>query len=343
MSDARSTGRVARGLAAVAAGAVAGAVVEEVLARRVLRVDAHAGADIRPPDGEGRTITSFDGTAIHTTTVGRRGAPPVILAHGIIESSAIWHYQARDSVLADRYELIVYDARGHGGSGAARGPRGTTSFTSQAHARDLAAVIEAATSGPVVVVGHSMGGMAVQALWDVASSARERVAGAVLVNTTFTAELAGWRGEGSRPQRAFERIEDLGQRVIGSERIVHRLRPGRSDLAMLGARLVYGRAPSPAHIAASVRMYDATPSATIAASVDLATADLHHVLPHIDVPVLVVAGTHDRITPAWLSDEITARIPAAELVVLEGCGHAAPFERHEELNGLIAKFCERVL
>ena len=90
-------------------------------------------------------------------------------------------------------------------------------------------------------------------------------------------------------------------------------------------------------------MYQETPSATVAASVDLATADLYRALPHIDVPVLVVAGKHDRVTPSWLSDEVVARVPNAELVVLDGCGHVAPFERHEELNTLIAKFAERVL
>jgi pimeloyl-ACP methyl ester carboxylesterase len=197
----------------------------------------------------------------------------------------------------------------------------------------------------VVLVGHSLGGIAIQALWDgeLADVVRRRVAGIVLVNTTFTAELAGWRGGGTRPQRAYERVDDVAQRLIGSERIVRRLRPRDSDLTMLGARVVYGKDPSPSHLAASVRIYRETPSATIAASIDLATTDLYHVLPHIDVPALVVGGTHDRIAPPFLSEEIAARVPDAELVLLDDCGHIAPFERHEELNTLIAKFSATVL
>jgi pimeloyl-ACP methyl ester carboxylesterase len=190
-----------------------------------------------------------------------------------------------------------------------------------------------------------MGGIAFQALCDcdVAEIVRERVAGIVLLNTTFTAELAGWRGEGTRPERAFERVEDIAQRLIGSTRLVHALRPGYSDLSVIGARVVFGKYPRPEHLDASVRTYLGTPSATIAASVDLARTDLYHALPHIDVPALVITGTHDRITPAFLSDEIATRIPRAELVTLQDCGHMSTLERHDEVTSLLAKFAEQVL
>ena len=337
----------ALGFAAVAAGAVVGAVVEEVVSRRFISRDTVPPGDrIDYPDGEQLQISSFDGTPIAAVRTGRTGAPPVVFGHGILESSAVWHYQLRDPVLCDRHELISYDARGHGRSGPARGPHGTTPFTSQSQARDLVAVLEQATTDRVLLAGHSMGAMAIQALWDgeVADVVRRRVAGAVLVNTTYTAELAGWRGAGKRAERAFERTEDVIQRLIGSERLVSRFRPGRnSDIAMLCARFVYGQRPRAEHLAASVRIYDTTPSATIAAAVDLATADLYQALKHIDVPVLVVTGTRDQITPSSLAETIAGQIPNAELIVLDDCGHMAPFERAAEVSSLIAKFAATVL
>lgn len=336
--------RVALGLAMVAAGAVVGAAAEKFLSRRF--IPRPAGESIAPPSGEEAVVESFDGTQIALVAAGRTDGPALVFVHGIIESSAIWHYQMADSVLADRYRLVAYDARGHGRSGPARGPHGTTPFTTASQARDLVTVLEHATTGPVVLVGHSMGGMAIQALWDgdTADGVRGRIAGAALLNTTYTAELAGWRGRGSPVERAFERVEDVVQRMIGSERLVSRLRPGRgSDLAMLAARFVYGLKPRPEHLAASVRIYDQTPSATIAAAPDLATADLLQTLAHIDVPVLVIAGTRDQITPMWLSEEIAARVANGELAVLEDCGHMAPFERHEEVGALIANFAASVL
>jgi pimeloyl-ACP methyl ester carboxylesterase len=332
------------GIAALAAGAAAGYVLEKWLARRYLpRPSADETIDVDVARRE--IVDSFDGTTLVVARTGRPGGPAVVFAHGILESAAVWHYQLRDPALGDRCALLAYDARGHGRSGPARGDAGTTPFTIRTQARDLAAVLYAKTSGPVVVVGHSMGGMAIQGLWDAGlpDEARERVAGVVLVNTTFTAELAGWRGAGTRSERAYERLEDIAQRLVGSERLVEALRPKDSDLALVAARTVYGRGPRPSHLDASVRMYRDTPSATIAASVDLSRADLYHVLPRVDVPALVVAGSRDNVTPAFLSEEMASRIPRAELVVFEDCGHMAPFERHHELNTLIAKFCEQVL
>jgi pimeloyl-ACP methyl ester carboxylesterase len=289
-------------------------------------------------------VEAFDGTIIHTTVGGRTRAPALVFAHGIIESTSVWHYQMRDPVLTDRYALIAYDARGHGRSGPARGPHGHTPFTSGSQARDMTTVIERTTTERVVLVGHSMGGIAIQALWDgERPEIVRRVAGIVLVNSTYTGELVGWRGRGTKPQRAFERLDDIGQRLISREPLVRAFRPGYSDLAFIAARVVFGKDPLPEHLDAGVRTYLATPSATIAASVDLVATDLYHVLPHIDVPALVVTGTRDRITPQWQSEEIARRIPDAELVVLADCGHMAPVERHVELNGIIAKFAERVL
>ena len=211
--------RVLGSVTALAAGAIAGAVAESILARRFApRVDPDA-SDIGPPEGGHLEVDSFDGTVIHATRAGRAGAPAIVFGHGIIEASSVWHYQMLDPVLADRYSLIAYDARGHGRSGPARGPHGRTPFTSASQARDLVAVLERASAGRTVLVGHSMGGIAIMALWDgeVPRVVRERVAGIVLVNTTYTAELAGWRGGGARIERAFERIEDIGQRLVGSE------------------------------------------------------------------------------------------------------------------------------
>jgi len=333
------------GVAALAAGALAGAAAETILARRAAPRPAPDAEPIGPPDGENVDVESFDGTVIDATVAGRAGAPALVFAHGVIETTSVWHYQMRDPVLSDRYALIAYDARGHGRSGAARGPHGQTPFTAATQARDLGAVLDQTTTGRVVLVGHSMGGMAIQALWsgEPPEEIRERVAGIVLLNTTYTAELAGWRGRGSTFERTLERVEDVGHRLLGSERFVHAFRPGYSDLSVIAARAVFGKDPRPEHLDASVRTYLATPSATIAASVDLATADLFQVLSRIDVPALVVTGTRDRITPPWLSDEIAARIPNAELVVLEDCGHMTPLERHEEVSSLIAKFADTVL
>jgi pimeloyl-ACP methyl ester carboxylesterase len=335
------------GAAVLGAGVVAGAALEELLYRRVFRstFDPESDEPIGSIPGEPLSVKSFDGTLIHCLVYGPADAPlTVVFAHGVLESHLIWHYQVKDLLAAGDLRLVAFDARGHGASGAARGPDGRTPFTEYTQGRDFVAVVEQATKGPVVLVGHSMGGMAIQALWQHGeiSHIRDRVRANVLVNTTFTADLAGWRGEGSTGERLFERFEDIVQRVPMPSRIIDRVRPGLGDLTLLIARLVYGEDPSPRHIAVSARIYAGTPSETIQAGIDLAHFDAHDSLPLIDVPTLVITGTKDIITPQWLSEEIALRVPGAELVVFEDCGHMANFERHDEVSSHLAKLCARL-
>ncbi len=334
------------GTAVFAVGALAGAALEEYVYRRVLRrPDSEAHEPIGSIVGEAVDVQTFDGTRIRGCSYGPLDASmTIVLAHGALESHVLWHYQVRDLLTESGLRLVAYDARGHGTSGPACGPDGTTPFTEYAQCRDLVAVVEQCTTGPVVAVGHSMGGMAALALWQhgEVTHIRDRLAGVVLVNSAYTADLRGWRAKGKRRERAVERIEDVLQRIPLPMKLVDRVRPGTNDLSLLVARLVYGKDPSSTHIAASVRMFQGTPSETLAAFVDLARFDAHSALPLVDVPTLVIAGTRDVVTPMWLSEEIAARVPDAELVVFEDCGHTAPFERHEQLTAHLRKFLERV-
>lgn len=334
------------GTAVFAAGAVAGAALEELLARRVLRrPDPEAGEAIGAVPGETIWVNAFDGTRIHARAYGPHDAPrTLVLAHGAIETFAVWHYLLRDLLADGSYRLIAYDTRGHGASGSARGPDGLTPFTEYTLCRDLVAVVEQTTSGRVVLAGHSLGGMTIQALWQHGEIKHiaDRVVGVVLVNSSYTADLRGWRGRGSRGERAFERIEDALQRIPLRGSLIDRVRPGMGDLALLIGRVAYGKDPSPRHIATSVRMYQAAASDTLAAFIDIAHFDAHSALALVDVPTLVVGGTEDPITPLWLSEEIARCIPEAELVVFDDCGHLAPFERHEEITAHLRKFADRM-
>jgi pimeloyl-ACP methyl ester carboxylesterase len=208
----------------------------------------------------------------------------------------------------------------------------------------MRAVVEQATSGRVVLVGHSMGGMTIQALWQHGEIKHfaDRVSGIALINSSYTADLRGWRGRGSLGERAFERLEDVIQRIPRPQRFVERVRPGLSDLTLLIGRLVYGKDPSLRQIATSVRMYEQAASETLAAFVDLAHFDAHDALSLIDVPTLVIAGTRDLVTPPLLSEEIASRVSNVEPVMLEDCGHTAPFERHDDVSAHLRKLVDRV-
>ncbi len=333
------------GFAALTAGALAGTALEEVLYRRLFQgTDPERDEPIGSVPGTTSWVEADDSTMLYVRSYGPPDAKnAIVFAHGITENHVIWHYLLRDLRTDGTYRLVAYDARGHGNSGPARGPNGTTPFNGDTLGRDLASVVDQATTGPVVLVGHSLGGMTALTQLILDRAERERVAGAIIVNSTFTAQLAGWRGRGKPKERTFERAGDVVRRVAGDDaKRIDRLRLGASDLTFVAARAIFGRNASPRHVAVAFHMFEATSAQTLAAAIDIASYDVHADLERIDVPVLIVAGSRDILTPAFLSREMNRRIPDSALVTFEGCGHMSPFERHDDLTAEVRKFADRV-
>src|SRR4051812_48211539 len=105
-----------------------------------------------------------DSGAVHADSPGgpdaaRTGRPTIVFSHGYALSLDSWHFQRK--ALRGRYRLVFWDQRGHGRS--ATGPHG--SATIDQIGRDLRRVLDAvASEGPLVLVGHSMGGMTIMSL-----------------------------------------------------------------------------------------------------------------------------------------------------------------------------------
>jgi pimeloyl-ACP methyl ester carboxylesterase len=156
------------GMAGLAAGAVVAAGAAAILAaeriaigRARVQPDPEANEPLGQLRGQALTVLADDGVALHAEIDGPDNAPiTIIFSHGYALSQDVWHYQRRDLAPAGR--LVFWDQRGHGRSGP----------SSPDHARigqlgaDLYAVLMAAVPGPtpVVLVGHSMGGMTIMAL-----------------------------------------------------------------------------------------------------------------------------------------------------------------------------------
>ena len=333
------------GLAVFAAGVVAGIAAEELLYRRTFGgVDPEAGEPLGALRGEPIEVLARDGTRLHAEAFGADDGPGIVLCHGFTLRLDSWHYQIRDLVRDGRWRVVAYDARGHGRSGVV-GPNG---LAPSVLAEDLEAVLHQTGVRPAVVAGHSMGGIMVQALGRFGArfpeEVGEHVRGVVLLNTTFTSAMGAWRDGRVRSSRLRDRLLVVGDGISARAEALERFRFPASDLAMLLTRLGFGATASPAHVAFTRRMIDATPTSTFASGIGgMMNFDLHAGLEKLDVPVLIIAGTRDLLTPAFLSREMAARIPEAELVELENVGHMAMLEQHEEVSGLIRSFAERVL
>src|SRR3954447_9115751 len=199
-------GLAAAGTAAGGAGTrMAGRRVraEELAAARLpdrtdvqLREDDPLGLASRPAD-RSAVVQTDDGVLLSVEEIGPRDAPlTVVFVHGYTLSIASWTFQRRtlgaELATANGHRpdvrLVFYDQRGHGSSG--RGP--AEHATVEQLARDLAAVLEARVPrGPVVLVGHSMGGMTIMGLAAVAPELfGSRIVGVALVSTS-SGNLAG--------------------------------------------------------------------------------------------------------------------------------------------------------
>jgi len=123
------------------------------------------------------------------------------------------------------------------------------------------------------------------------------------------------------------------------------MRLGASDLAYLVGRVTnFGPGGSPSMVEYVVDLSMRSPIEVwtdgIAALVEM---DLRHAIQHVRCPSLVVVGDLDRLTPPASAMAIKDALPDGRLVVLEGAGHMAPMERHEQFNGVVRRFVGAVL
>ncbi|HET6818538.1 MAG TPA: alpha/beta hydrolase [Mycobacteriales bacterium] len=336
------------GIAAAAAGVAAGAVAAGVAAERRVVGRARSGPDrfADEPFGmlhtAGRTVLADDGVPLHVEVDGNEAAElTVVFVHGFTLSMDCWHFQRRD--LRDDARLVFFDQRSHGASG--RSPRHHSTIDQLG--RDLEAVLRAvAPDGPVVLVGHSMGGMTILALADRAPELfAERVVGVGLVSTAAGAfaetvfGIPGFVGRALRPVApGVIRVANRRAALIESGR------KRGSDLAyVLTRRFAFGGAVPPSLVDFMERMVAHTPVEVMTEFFD--TFLSHDKLEALDVlrdvEALVLCGEKDLLTPPHNSQVMADALPDAELLLVPGAGHMVILERPAVVNAALTRLLGR--
>ncbi|MFF8838331.1 alpha/beta fold hydrolase [Streptomyces sp. NPDC015130] len=272
------------------------------------------------------TARSADGSPIHVEVYGPEGAPAVVLAHGWTCSTAFWAEQIR--ALAADHRVVAYDQRGHGRS-PVPGPGG---YSTAALADDLEAVL-AATLGPgerAVLAGHSMGGMTLMAAAE-RPRFRQHAAAALLCSTgpsrlTAEATVVPLRPGGLRSR--------LTKAVLGAKAP---LGPVNAVSKKVLRYATMGPGSAPDRVEACARIVHACPrDARYGWSQVLAGLDLEAGLRELRLPVAVLVGTADRLTPAVHSRAMADALPhCTGLVQLAGMGHMTPVEAPEAVTAQI--------
>jgi pimeloyl-ACP methyl ester carboxylesterase len=293
------------------------------------------------PAAPHRFVTS-DGTALHVRDTGPvEGSDPVTLvfAHGWTLDHTSWDRVV--DALPPAVRVVRYDHRGHGGSAPA--PSGTATIAQVAD--DLAELITSRVPvGRVVLVGHSMGGMAAMALAERHPELfAERIAAVALVATSsgglseLTLGLPKWLAT------AVTRIERrLNRRLATLDRPTLMNRPGA---ARPGLRwLLFGSTARKADVlSTAAQVGRCHPASMVGFRGSLEGHERRAALASMrDLPVTLMAGGVDRLTALSHARVIARELPRAEFVIYPKAGHMLPYERDTDVAAHIASLVAKV-
>ena len=246
---------------------------------------------------------------------GMADRPPVLLLHGIGGGRQAWGDagSATGAALAAAGHLtLAVDFPGYG-----RSPT-IEPFDLAGLARSVITLIDQLDAGPVVLVGHSMGGMVAQEL---AALAPDRLAGLVLASTSPAFGKPGGDWQQAFLQDRFAPLDaGLGMAGLAAQLVPAMVAPGTA-LPLL---------------AAAQALMAAVPEATYRSAVTaLLSFDRRAHLPAIAVPTLVTTGEHDRTAPPEVSRRMAERIPGASCSTVPGAGHLLNLEQPQAFNAAL--------
>ncbi|GHH86151.1 alpha/beta fold hydrolase [Streptomyces capitiformicae] len=364
----RRAGIAGAAIGVVAAGAAAGVAIERLTVGRGMRRKARLALDSTGPYGALRGTPgkayADDGTELYYEVddvepegglssrrrrlFGRKAPAPVtvVFSHGYCLNQDSWHFQR--AALRGVVRTVHWDQRSHGRSGRAAQTPDAAPVTIDRLGRDLKAVIDAAApEGPIVLVGHSMGGMTVMALADhYPELIRERVVAVSLVGTSsgrlgevnFGLPVAG--------VNAVRRVLPGVLKALGQQAaLVERGRRATADLftGIIKRYSFASRDVDPAVARFAERMIEGTPIDVVA---EFYPAFTEHdkteaLTAFAGLPVLVLAGVKDLVTPSEHSEAIADALPDAELVLVPDAGHLVMLEHPELVTDRLADLLAR--
>ncbi|MFI0984000.1 alpha/beta fold hydrolase [Streptomyces exfoliatus] len=365
----RRAGFAGAAIGVLAAGAAVGVAAERLTVGRSVRQKARLALDATGPYGglrgtSGRALADDSTVLYYEVDEVEEEAPParrrrlfgrkepapvtVVFSHGYCLNQDSWHFQR--AALRGLVRTVYWDQRSHGRSGAGfsqAGPDGVPVTIDQL-GRDLKAVLDvAAPEGPLVLVGHSMGGMTIMALAErYPEFVRDRVVGVAFVGTSAGKLAEVSYGLPIAGVNAVRRVLPGVLRALGSQaELVERGRRATADLfaGLIKKYSFASRDVDPAVARFAERMIESTPIDVVAAFYPaFAEHDKAAALPVLaGLPVLALAGDHDLVTPSSHTEAIADLLPDAELVIVPDGGHLVMLEHPEAVTDRLADLLVR--
>ena len=241
--------------------------------------------------------TAARGRLVVWDTPGPLGAPTVILLHGVtLDAESNW--ATAIPTLAQSFRVLAPDLCGHGAGPPARVP-----YRLEDCAADVAAMVRALGTGPVIVVGYSMGGMIAQVFWH---QYPELTAGLVLCATARNVS-------GSYLEQLMAMTLPF---LVGAVGAIPPMFPLRADL--VGGRLLGDKLDPRIRRAVLARMRRMPLVTALAAMEAVCHFSSHRWIGGVDVPCSVLVTRHDSVVPPSRQMRLARALPAARVVEVDG-------------------------
>ena len=354
MSATRTLARVGVGLAAAGVGAALGLAAERVAAGRSLADEDSGVAGLTPYGslrGRPTSVVTADGTKLYVEVDDLPGEAGRGRVTGRPSSSrtgspSTW---TPGTSSGPRCAGTTGWSSGTSAGTAARPTAPGAARRSRRIGADLARVLEVvAPRGPLVLVGHSMGGMTIMSLADQhAELVHERVVAAAFIATSAggLADVPWTRNQ--LLSRVAHRMAPSALSVLARRpELVSRTRKLGSDLEQVLVRRYSFASPVPASLVRFAAEMIASTRIEVVADF-LPAFDLHDareaLAALLDTEVLVLGGAEDAMTPPEHSDELALLLPQAEHVVVQDSGHLVMLEHPEVVDRALFALIERGL
>jgi 3-oxoadipate enol-lactonase len=257
---------------------------------------------------------AVDGANLAYTDAGT--GSPILLVHGFPLDSRVWAAVAGQ--LAGRYRVICVDLPGFGQSQMGK------AFTIESLADTLAKFIDQLKLGKVLLAGLSMGGYVGKAFAD---KHEGKLAGLALVDTKAAADNDEQK---KGRERMIALVKSSGSKAIADDML------GK----MTGEETIRTQ---PAVVRELRAIMEACPPKTIETALAAMRdrKDYTDLLPRLQIPVAIIVGEGDVITPPALAEKMAASVPGSFLRKIPAAGHMAPFEQPAAVADALRTFAEK--
>jgi 3-oxoadipate enol-lactonase len=255
---------------------------------------------------------------INYDDVGNNGDPVIIFIHGFPFNKSMWNQQVE--ALKDNYRVIAYDVRGHGNSDAGKGD-----FSIDLFANDLISLMDALKIDKAMLCGLSMGGyIALNAI----ENYPDRFDALILSDTTCIADTPESK---EKRMKTIDSIRKDGVEKFADESIknlfaTESFNSKKKEIAEVREMIVNTDEES---IIKTLRAF-------------YERKETCSKLPDIKVPVLIIVGSEDKITPPAAAQMMHEKIEDSVLKIIENAGHLSNIENHSVFNKQIVELVSTV-